>query len=79
MCVRTRNLCCGSRSPSDDPLHPSSAQVGHTFLNNTMTISLLFGVVLDNILPGTDKERGLEAYAVSRDVDVRSWRTYNPT
>jgi len=34
--------------------------------NNPMIISLVCGLFLDNVIPGTKKERGLEAYAASR-------------
>ena len=44
-----------------------------TFFNNTMIISLLCGVILDNIIPGTREERGCwEIGATVNDVEFQS-------
>jgi len=42
-----------------------------TFFDNTMIISLLCGVILDNIIPGTKEERGMLAFSATNSIDIQ--------
>merc|ERR1712046_540566 len=58
------NVGTGGANPFGD-----DAPAAKTFFGNPMIVSLLCGLILDNIIPGTKEERGLVAYAASRSTD----------
>ncbi|KAH3760188.1 xanthine permease [Pelomyxa schiedti] len=51
--------------PVDFPNAPTLADLINTLFSTSMTVTLLLGVLLDNLLPGTAEERGLHTWGIS--------------